>query len=134
MGVKPYAIATSVSLIIAQRLARKLCNNCKEPVEMSRDALLKEGFTEEEINAGGIKIYRPVGCGSCTDGYKGRTGLYQVMPVSEEIQRIILQDGNAVDIATQCAKEGIWDLRRSGLAKVKAGLTSLDEVNQCTTE
>ncbi len=133
MGVKPYAIATSVSLIIAQRLARKLCNSCKEPVEMSHDALLKEGFTEDEI-AEGIKIYRPVGCGSCTDGYKGRTGLYQVMPVSEEIQRIILQDGNAVDIAKQSAAEGIWDLRRSGLAKVKAGITSLEEVNQCTTE
>jgi len=133
MGVKPYAIATSVSLIIAQRLARKLCNNCKQPVEMSHEALLKEGFTEEEI-AAGLKIYKPVGCGSCTDGYKGRTGLYQVMPVSEEIQRIILQDGNAVDIAAQSAKEGIWDLRRSGLAKVKAGITSLDEVNQCTTE
>ena len=133
MGVKPYAIATSVSLIIAQRLARKLCNNCKQPVEMSTEALLKEGFTEEEI-AAGLKIYKPVGCGSCTDGYKGRTGLYQVMPVSEEIQRIILQDGNAVDIAVQSAKEGIWDLRRSGLAKVKAGITSLDEVNQCTTE
>jgi type IV pilus assembly protein PilB len=133
MGVKPYAIATSVSLIIAQRLARKLCANCKQPVEMSHDALIKEGFTEEDI-ASGVKIYRPVGCGSCTDGYKGRTGLYQVMPVSEEIQRIILQDGNAVDIANQSAAEGIWDLRRSGLAKVKAGLTSLDEVNQCTTE
>jgi type IV pilus assembly protein PilB len=133
MGVKPYAIATSVSLIIAQRLARKLCNNCKQPVEMSHDALLKEGFTEEDI-AAGVKVYRPVGCGSCTDGYKGRTGLYQVMPVSEEIQRIILQDGNAVDIANQSAAEGIWDLRRSGLAKVMAGLTSLDEVNQCTTE
>ncbi|MBB6094915.1 type IV pilus assembly protein PilB [Povalibacter uvarum] len=133
MGVKPYAIATSVSLIIAQRLARKLCNSCKEPVEMSRDALLKEGFTDEEISAG-VKVYRPVGCGSCTDGYKGRTGLYQVMPVSEEIQRIILQDGNAVDIAAQSAKEGIWDLRRSGLSKVKAGITSLDELNQCTTE
>src|SRR5690606_23746977 len=133
MGVKPYAIATSVSLIIAQRLARKLCNNCKQPVEMSTEALLKEGFTEEEI-AAGLKIYKPVGCGSCTDGYKGRTGLYQVMPVSEEIQRIILQDGNAVDIAAQSAREGIWDLRKSGLAKVKAGITSLEEVNQCTVD
>jgi type IV pilus assembly protein PilB len=133
MGVKPYAIATSVSLIIAQRLARKLCNNCKTPIEMSAEALLKEGFTDEEVSTG-IKVYKPVGCGSCTDGYKGRTGLYQVMPVSEEIQRIILQDGNAVDIAQQSAAEGIWDLRRSGLEKVKAGVTSLDEVNQCTTE
>ena len=133
MGVKPYAIATSVSLIIAQRLARKLCNNCKTPIEISPEALLKEGFSEEEV-AAGIRIYKPVGCGQCTDGYKGRTGLYQVMPVSEEIQRIILQEGNAVDIAAQSAAEGIWDLRRSGLEKVKSGLTSLDEVNQCTVE
>jgi type IV pilus assembly protein PilB len=133
MGVKPYAIATSVSLIIAQRLARKLCNNCKAPIDMPAEALLKEGFTEAEI-AEGIKIYKPVGCSSCTDGYKGRTGLYQVMPVTEEIQRIILQGGNAVDIAAQSAVEGIWDLRKSGLAKVKAGVTSLDEVNQCTVE
>jgi type IV pilus assembly protein PilB len=133
MGVKPYAIATSVSLIIAQRLARKLCNNCKAPLEMPAEALLKEGFTPEEI-AEGIKLYKPVGCGSCTDGYKGRTGLYQVMPVSEEIQRIILQGGNAVDIAKQSAEEGIWDLRKSGLAKVKAGITSLEEINTCTVE
>jgi type IV pilus assembly protein PilB len=133
MGVKPYAIATSVSLIIAQRLARKLCNTCKTPIDMPAEALLKEGFTEDEV-AAGIKVYKPVGCGQCTDGYKGRTGLYQVMPVSEEIQRIILQEGNAVDIAAQSAAEGIWDLRRSGLEKVKSGLTSLDEVNQCTVE
>lgn len=133
MGVKPYAIATSVSLIIAQRLARKLCNSCKAPIDLTPEVLLKEGFTEKEI-AAGLKIFKPVGCSHCTDGYKGRTGLYQVMPVSEEIQRIILQDGNAVDIANQAAKEGIWDLRRSGLAKVAAGITSLDEVNQCTVE
>jgi type IV pilus assembly protein PilB len=133
MGVKPYAIATSVSLIIAQRLARKLCNNCKTPIDMPPEALLKEGFTEEEV-AEGIKIYKPVGCSQCTDGYKGRTGLYQVMPVSEEIQRIILQEGNAVDIAAQSASEGIWDLRQSGLSKVKAGITSLDEINQTTVE
>jgi len=133
MGVKPYAIATSVSLIIAQRLARKLCNNCKVPIDMPAEALLKEGYSEEEIEQG-VKIYKPVGCGSCTDGYKGRTGLYQVMPVTEEIQRIILQEGNAVDIAAQAAAEGIWDLRRSGLEKAKSGITSLDEVNQCTVE
>jgi type IV pilus assembly protein PilB len=133
MGVKPYAIATSVSLIIAQRLARKLCNNCKAPIDMPPEALLKEGYTEEEVDQG-IKIYKPVGCGSCTDGYKGRTGIYQVMPVTEEIQRIILQEGNAVDIAAQAAAEGIWDLRRSGLEKAKTGITSLDEVNQCTVE
>ncbi|HEV8330395.1 MAG TPA: type IV-A pilus assembly ATPase PilB [Steroidobacteraceae bacterium] len=133
MGVKPYAIATSVSLIIAQRLARKLCNNCKAPIDMPPEALLKEGYSEEEIEQG-IKIYKPVGCSSCTDGYKGRTGLYQVMPVTEDIQRIILQEGNAVDIAAQAASEGIWDLRRSGLEKARTGITSLDEVNQCTVE
>lgn len=133
MGVKPYAIATSVSLIIAQRLARKLCNNCKTPIDMPAEALLKEGFTPEEV-ALGIKIYKPVGCSACTDGYKGRTGIYQVMPVSDEIQRIILQEGNAVDIAVQAAAEGIWDLRKSGLEKAKMGITSLDEVNQCTVE
>lgn len=133
MGVKPYAIATSVSLIIAQRLARKLCNNCKTSIDMPAEALLKEGFTQEEVSAG-IKVYKPVGCGQCTDGYKGRTGLYQVMPVTEEIQRIILQDGNAVDIAKQADIEGIWDLRKSGLSKVIAGVTSLEEINQCTVE
>jgi type IV pilus assembly protein PilB len=100
---------------------------------MPAEALLKEGFTEQEVDLG-IKIYKPVGCGSCTDGYKGRTGLYQVMPVTEEIQRIILQEGNAVDIASQAAAEGIWDLRKSGLEKAKTGITSLDEVNQCTVE
>lgn len=133
MGVKPYAIATSVSLIIAQRLARKLCTNCKAQVELPPEAALKEGFTEEDIGSK-LMIYRAVGCSMCTDGYKGRSGLYQVMPVSEEMGRIILKDGNAVDIADQAAKEGIWDLRRSGLKKVKDGVTSLDEINQCTVE
>ena len=133
MGVKPYAIATSVSLIIAQRLARKLCSNCKVPVELPPEVLLKEGYTEEEVRTG-ITFYKAVGCTQCTDGYKGRTGLYQVMPVSEEIQRIILQNGNAVDIASQSAREGIADLRRSGLDKAKAGITSLEEINQCTVE
>ncbi len=133
MGVKPYAIATSVSLIIAQRLARKLCNNCKAAIDLPPEAALKEGFTEEDVGSR-LTIYKPVGCTMCTDGYKGRTGLYQVMPVSEEMGRVILKDGNAVDLADQAAKEGIWDLRRSGLKKVKDGLTSLDEVNQCTVE
>jgi type IV pilus assembly protein PilB len=133
MGVKSYAIATSVSLIIAQRLARKLCTNCKTPVDLPAELLLKEGFLEEDVRAG-LTLYKAVGCSQCTDGYKGRTGLYQVMPVSDEIQRIILQNGNAVDIATQSAREGIADLRRSGLDKAKAGITSLDEINQCTVE
>lgn len=133
MGVKPYAIATSVTLIIAQRLARKLCNNCKQPIELPPEVLLKEGFTEAEVEAG-ITLFKPVGCSQCTDGYKGRTGLYQVMPVSEDIGRIILQGGNAVDIAKQAAREGVIDLRRAGLNKARDGITSLEEVNQTTVE
>jgi type IV pilus assembly protein PilB len=133
MGVKPYAIATSVSLIIAQRLARRLCNNCKQPVEIPKEALLKEGFSEADVSQG-LKIYGPKGCGNCTDGYKGRTGIYQVLPVTDAIVRIILALGSAPEIAAQAAKEGVWDLRRAGLEKVKNGLTSLEEVNGVTVE
>src|SRR5580658_1099833 len=133
MGVKPYAIATSVSLIIAQRLARKLCNHCKQPRDIPKEALLKEGFSETDV-ASGLKIFAPKGCANCTDGYKGRTGIYQVLPVTEAIARIILAAGSAVDIAEQADKEGVWDLRRSGLEKVKNGLTSLEEVNSVTVE
>jgi type IV pilus assembly protein PilB len=133
MGVKPYAIATSVSLIIAQRLARRLCNHCKQPRDIPKEALLKEGFSETDV-ASGLKIFAPKGCANCTDGYKGRTGIYQVLPVTEAIARIILAAGSAVDIAEQADKEGVWDLRRSGLEKVKNGLTSLEEVNSVTVE
>jgi type IV pilus assembly protein PilB len=133
MGVKPYAIATSVSLIIAQRLARRLCSQCKVLLEVPAEALRKEGFQENDI-ATGIKIYGPKGCGSCTDGYKGRVGLYQVMEVSEEIGRIIMTGGNALDITKQSTKEGVWDLRRSGLEKVRNGMTSLEEINSVTIE
>jgi type IV pilus assembly protein PilB len=133
MGVKPYAIATSVSLIIAQRLARRLCSNCKQPVDIPREALLKEGFTEMDV-AGGLRIFGPKGCANCTDGYKGRAGIYQVLPVTESVARIILAGGSAVEIGTQAAKEGVWDLRRAGLEKVKNGITSLEEVNSVTTE
>ena len=133
MGVKPYAIATSVRLIIAQRLARKLCDNCKEVLDIPAEALLAEGFTQADIDEG-LRIYGPVGCKSCDSGYKGRAGIFQVMPVSETTARIIMSGGNATDIADQAAKEGIWDLRTAALAKVKAGLTSLDEVNRVTIE
>jgi type IV pilus assembly protein PilB len=133
MGVKPYAIATSVSLIIAQRLARRLCANCKVPRDIPREALLKEGFNEVDI-AAGLKIFGPKGCANCTDGYKGRTGIYQVLPVTDAIAHIILAGGGAVEIGKQAAKEGVWDLRRAGLEKVKAGLTSLEEVNSVTIE
>ncbi|MEO7775422.1 MAG: type IV-A pilus assembly ATPase PilB [Steroidobacteraceae bacterium] len=133
MGVKPYAIASSVCLIIAQRLARKLCTSCKVLMDVPAEALRLEGFEEKDISAG-IKVYAPKGCTNCTDGYKGRVGIYQVMPVSEEIGRIIMTGGNALDIGEQAAKEGVWDLRRAGLEKVKSGLTSLDEINSVTIE
>ena len=133
MGVKPYAIASTISLIIAQRLARRLCNNCKQPKDVPGEALLKEGFTQEEIDDG-LKIYAPVGCNQCTDGYKGRVGVYQVVKVSEEIGRIIMDGGNAIQIADQAETEGAWDLRRAGLQKVKDGITSLEEVNRVTVD
>ena len=100
---------------------------------MPPEALRREGFEDADI-VNGIKIYGPKGCGSCTDGYKGRVGIYQVMEVSEELARIIMTGGNAMDIATQAAKEGVWDLRRSGLEKVRNGLTSLEEVNSVTID
>jgi type IV pilus assembly protein PilB len=133
MGVKPYAIATSVSLIIAQRLGRRLCTHCKQIVDIPAEALLKEGFSEEDV-AAGIKVYGPKGCGNCTDGYKGRVGIYQVMPVTEAIGRIIMEGGNAITIADQAKVEGVWDLRTSGLKKVRDGLTSLEEINSVTVE
>jgi len=133
MGVKPYAIATSVSLVIAQRLARRLCGACKTPLDVPAEALRKEGFPEEEISKG-IQLFGPKGCNSCTDGYKGRLGLYQVMPVTEDIGRIIMTGGNAIDIADQARKDGVWDLRRAGLAKAAAGLTSLEEINSVTVD
>lgn len=133
MGVKPYAIATSVSLIIAQRLARKLCDNCKETRDVPREALEKEGFEAEDFD-NGITIYGPKGCKSCNDGYKGRVGIFQVMEVSETMGRIIMEGGNAIQIADQAAIEGVIDLRRAGLNKVKDGVTSLEEINRVTIE
>jgi type IV pilus assembly protein PilB len=133
MGVKPYAIATSVSLIIAQRLARRLCQACRQPIDVPAEALRKEGFPEEEI-AKGMQLFGPRGCQNCTDGYKGRLGIYQVMPVTEEIGRIIMSGGNAIDINDAAKKAGIWDLRRAGLAKAQAGLTSLEEINSVTID
>jgi type IV pilus assembly protein PilB len=133
MGVKPYAIATSVSLIIAQRLARRLCSQCKQPMDIPEEALLKEGFTHDDVK-GGLRIFAPKGCGSCTDGYKGRVGIYQVLPITDSIARIILAGGSAVEIGDQATKEGVWDLRRSGLEKVRSGLTSLEEINSVTID
>ena len=135
MGVKPYAIATSVSLIIAQRLARRLCDNCKEQRDVPKEALHKEGFAPEDIEAG-LTIFAASekGCKSCNGGYKGRLGIFQVMEVSEAMGRIIMEGGNAIQIADQADKEGVLDLRQAGLDKVKEGLTSLDEINRVTIE
>jgi len=134
MGIPSFNIASSVSLIIAQRLARRLCQNCKKEEVIPDEALLAEGFQESDLDD--LKVYgpNPEGCDTCTKGYKGRVGVYQVMPVSEEMGRIIMADGNALDIADQAAKDGVNDLRKSGLNKVKEGLTSLEEINRITKD
>jgi type IV pilus assembly protein PilB len=133
MGIAPFNIASSVILITAQRLARRLCTVCRTPADVPREALLDAGFKEEDLD-GSWKPYRPVGCSACNGGYKGRVGIYQVMPVSEEIQKIILRDGSAMDIAKQSEAEGVRSLRQSGLKKVMQGLTSLEEVVAVTNE
>ncbi|MDO9236536.1 MAG: type IV-A pilus assembly ATPase PilB [Aquabacterium sp.] len=133
MGVAPFNIASSVILITAQRLARKLCEVCKAPADYPKEALLRAGFKEADL-VGNWKPYKAIGCSACNNGYKGRVGIYQVMPISEEIQRIILTQGTAMDIAKQAKVEGVRDLRESGLVKVKAGLTSLEEVIAVTNE
>ncbi len=132
MGVPPFNIASAVNLIMAQRLARRLCKNCKKTVDIPREALLEEGFTEDEVDD--LKVYAPVGCDKCTEGYKGRVGIYQVMPISEAMSQIIMNSGTSLELAAQAEKEGISDLRKSGLKKVKDGVTSLQELNRVTKE
>ena len=131
MGIAPFNIASSVILITAQRLARRLCPNCKAPADIPRETLLQAGFEEDQVD-GSWTPYRPVGCSMCNNGYKGRVGIYQVMPITEEIQRIILRDGSALEIAAQAQSEGVRSLRQSGLYKVKLGMTSVEEVLGCT--
>nr|WP_069047505.1 type IV-A pilus assembly ATPase PilB [Hydrogenophaga sp. RAC07] len=133
MGIPTFNIASSVILITAQRLARRLCGVCKATLDVPRKALVDAGFKADDLD-GTWTPYRPVGCSACNNGYKGRVGIYQVMPISEEIQRIILRGGSALDIAQQASKEGVRTLRESGLLKVKLGLTSLEEVLSVTNE
>jgi type IV pilus assembly protein PilB len=133
MGVPPYNIASAVHLIMAQRLARRLCNKCKKESDIPNELKLKAGFTEEQIK-NGLIIYGPVGCESCTGGYKGRVGIYQVMPVSEEMGRIIMEGGNSMELEKQARVEGVADLRESGLRKVASGITSLEEVDRVTKD
>ncbi|GBU14905.1 type IV-A pilus assembly ATPase PilB [Polaromonas sp.] len=131
MGIAPFNIASSVILITAQRLARNLCPACKKTVDTPREILIGAGFTEDDID-GSWTPFQAVGCSKCNNGYKGRVGIYQAMPISEEIQRIVLRDGSAMDIAVQAELEGVRSLRQSGLHKVKLGMTSLEEVLGCT--
>ena len=132
MGVPPYNIASAVSLIIAQRLARKLCNHCKTIDDVPKEALIEEGFSKDELSS--LTIYKAVGCDQCTGGYKGRVGIYQVMPVSETMGRIIMEGGNSIQLADRASEEGVADLRESGLQKVRDGLISLEEVNRVTKD
>jgi type IV pilus assembly protein PilB len=132
MGIAPYNITSSVTLVIAQRLARRL-HDCKRAVQLPDPALLAEGFSEDEVKAG-LKLYEAVGCADCNEGYKGRLGIYQVMPMSDEIQKIILEGGNALQIAAAAARSGVKDLRKSALLKAKNGVTSLAEINRVTKD
>ncbi|WP_415844199.1 type IV-A pilus assembly ATPase PilB [Stutzerimonas zhaodongensis] len=132
MGVPAFNIATSVNLIIAQRLARKLCSSCKKEVEVPREALLKEGIPEDRI--GTFQLYAPVGCDNCNGGYKGRVGIYEVVKITPALQRLIMEEGNSIDIAVQARKDGFNDLRISGLVKAMNGVTSLEEVNRVTKD
>lgn len=134
MGVPSFNIATSVNLVIAQRLARRLCNHCKAPIEIPKQSLLELGFTEQDLNQPDLQIFQPVGCSECREGYKGRVGIYEVMKVTPEISKIIMEDGNALQIAAASEKLGFDNLRRSGLKKVMNGLTSLQEINRVTSE
>ncbi|MDB5777979.1 MAG: pilB [Polaromonas sp.] len=131
MGIAPFNIASSVILITAQRLARRLCPHCKTAIDIPRGAMVEAGFKDDELD-GSWKPFHPVGCAKCNNGYKGRLGIYQVMPISEEIQRIVLRDGSAMEIAAQAEAEGVRSLRQSGLYKVKLGMTSMEEVLGCT--
>ena len=133
MGVAPFNIASSVILITAQRLARRLCENCKTPADYPREAMLRAGYQPEDLD-GSWRPFRAVGCVACNSGYKGRVGVYQVMPMNEAIQRIILSEGTAMDIAEQAKRDGVRDLRQSGLVKVRLGVTSLEEIIAVTNQ
>jgi type IV pilus assembly protein PilB len=132
MGVQGFNIATSVSLIIAQRLARKLCSHCKKPIDIPREALIKEGFPEDRI--GSFTIYEPVGCDHCNGGYKGRVGIYEVVKNTPALQHLIMAEGNSLQIDSQMRKDGFDDLRTSGLHKAMQGITSLEEINRVTKD
>lgn len=130
MGVPAYNVASSISLIIAQRLARRLCPKCKTPEQLPSEELSRQGFTAKQIED--MTLYAPKGCDSCTDGYKGRVGIYEVMQITPEIAQIIMRGGNSLEIAEVSLKAGFNNLRLSGLRKAADGLTSLAEINRVT--
>jgi type IV pilus assembly protein PilB len=133
MGVPAFNIVSSIILITAQRLARRLCT-CKQPADLSRDALLAAGFAESDLDGSWV-TYKPVGCDRCKgSGYKGRVGIYEVMPITEPIQQIILRGGSSLEIAQQAQRDGVKNLRQSGLLKARQGMTSVEEVLGCTNE
>ena len=133
MGIPPFAVATTINLIVAQRLARRLCPHCRQPMDIPKDALISEGFSEQAVDEG-FTLFEATGCDQCSNGYKGRTGIYQVMPVTDAMKRLIMEGANAVTLADQAAKEGVPDIRQSGLKKVQDGITSLKEINRVTVE
>jgi type IV pilus assembly protein PilB len=132
MGIEPFNIVSAVNLVMAQRLARRLCKECKEPANFSDKILIKHGFKAEELDQ--FTVYKPVGCDRCNNGYKGRVGIYQVMPVTATIKKLILAGGNAMELAALATEEGINDLRASGLLKIQQGITTLEEVDRITGE
>ncbi|WAU73260.1 MULTISPECIES: type IV-A pilus assembly ATPase PilB [unclassified Acinetobacter] len=134
MGVPSFNIATSVNLVIAQRLARRLCSQCKIPLNVPKQSLIELGFTEQDLANPDLQIFQPIGCPECREGYKGRVGIYEVMKVTPAISKIIMEDGNALQIAAASEQAGFNNLRRSGLKKVMQGITSLQEINRVTSE
>ena len=134
MGVPSFNIATSVNLVIAQRLARRLCSQCKKPADIPKPSLLEMGFTQADLENPEFQLFEAVGCPECREGYKGRVGIYEVMKVNAEISKIIMEDGNALEIADASLRAGFNNLRRSGLLKVMQGITTLQEVNRVTSE
>ena len=133
MGVPAFNVATTVNLIVAQRLARKLCEFCKQKIDVPEKALLGIGFTPEDLTKE-LNIFKAIGCKKCKGGYKGRVGVYEVMPISKKIGEIIMNGGTSLDVGTQALQEGVWFLRKSGLSKASRGLTSLEEVSRITRD
>jgi type IV pilus assembly protein PilB len=132
MGVAPFNIASSVNLIIAQRLVRRLCDSCREPVELPDDVLITAGFKEEQL--ADLEIFEAAGCSGCSSGYRGRTGIFEVMPMSEEISELVMSNCSTLEIERQARREGVKTMRQSGLEKVAGGVTTLEEVERVTAD